>query len=188
MCGFQPNIHTICTKPAPPKADDKSTITLNTTISNHKELDTLQQILSKLQSAEVENKKMRDSFAAYRAEKRQNTVQAKSDIDLLKEVNEHLVQTTTNLQQQVTLLQQDHFKDVQQMDCRITGIESATNALTTTTQTTSNTVHEIKSHLKALQHSLQSSTKKTVTETVNSAFHSFMLKFTNPKRLCSDDS
>mmetsp|Transcript_20739 Transcript_20739/g.43409 ORF Transcript_20739/g.43409 Transcript_20739/m.43409 type:complete len:299 (+) Transcript_20739:1138-2034(+) len=151
--------------------------------SNHQELETLQQMLSKLQSAEVENKKMRDSFAAYRAEKCQNTVQAKSDINLL---NQCLVQTTTDLQQQLTLLQQEQFKDVQRIDSRIAGIENATNALTKNTQTTSNTVHDIKSHLKALQHSLESSTKKAVTETVNSTLRSFMLKFTNLKRLCSD--
>ena len=64
----------IRTKPTPPKADDKSTSTLNTTSSNREELDNLQQMLSKLQSAKVENKKMRDSFAVYRAKKRQNTV------------------------------------------------------------------------------------------------------------------
>ena len=80
-------------------------------------------MLSKLQSAEVENKKMRDSFAAYRAEKRQNTIQTKSDIyiDLLKEVNQHLVQTTTDLQQQLALLQLEQFKDVQRIDSHITG-------------------------------------------------------------------
>ena len=109
---FKHNICTIRTKPAPTKADDKSTSTLNTTSSNREELDSLHQMLSKLQSAEVENKKMCDSFAAYCAEKRQNTVQAKSDIDLLKEVNQCLVQTTTNLQQQLSLLQQEHFKDI----------------------------------------------------------------------------
>ena len=63
------NIRTIRTTPAPPKADDKSTSILNTTSSNPKELDTLQQMLSKLQSAKVENKKMWDSFAAYCAKK-----------------------------------------------------------------------------------------------------------------------
>jgi len=94
------NIRTICTKPAPTKVNEKSTSTLNITSSNREELDTLQQILSKLQSVEVENKKMRDSFATNRAEKRQNTVQAKSDINLLKEVNQRLVQNTTDLQQQ----------------------------------------------------------------------------------------
>ena len=77
------NIRTIHTKPTPTKANDKSTSTLNTTSSNRKELGTIQQMLSKLQSAEVENKKMRNSFAAYRAKKCQNTVQTKSDIDLI---------------------------------------------------------------------------------------------------------
>ena len=69
--------HSICTvqtKPAPTKADDKSTSTLNTTSSNCEELNTLQQMLAQLQSAEVENKKMSDSFAAYRAEKHKHTV------------------------------------------------------------------------------------------------------------------
>ena len=64
------NICTIRTKPVPTKVNYKSTSTLNTTSSNPEELDTLQQMLIKLQSAEVENKKMRDSFAVYGAKKR----------------------------------------------------------------------------------------------------------------------
>ena len=46
----------------------------------------IQQMLSTLQSAEVENKKMRDSFATYCSEKRQTTIKAKSDIEHLKDI------------------------------------------------------------------------------------------------------
>ena len=112
---------------------------------------------------------MRDSFAAYCTEKRQHTVQAKSDIELLKEVKQCLVQTAAELQQQVTLIQQEHFKDIQCIDARITGIKNAINTLAKSTQTTPTNVHDIKSHIEVLHHSLESSTKQTVTDTVNSA-------------------
>ena len=90
------NIRTICTKPAPTKVNEKSTTHLippapsekNSTLSSKCFLNSNQPKL-----------RTRNSFAAYRAEKRQNTVQAKSDIDLLKEVNQRLVQNTTDLQQ-----------------------------------------------------------------------------------------
>ena len=142
-------IHTVRTKAPPPKPDDKSTSTLNTTTTHREELDSIQQMLQKLHSSEAENKKMRDSFAAYRAEKRQHTIQAKSDLELLKEVNKQLIQTTTDLQQQVTLLQQETFSDIQRIDLRITGLENTTNTLAQNTLRTSSTVTEIKSHLEA---------------------------------------
>ena len=66
---LRPNINTIRVKPVPPKANDKLTSTINTTSSNRDELDTIQQMLSALQSTELENKKMCDSFATYCAEK-----------------------------------------------------------------------------------------------------------------------
>jgi len=131
---------------------------------------------------------MRDSFDTYCAEKRQNTIKAKSDIEHLKDINKRLVQTTADLQQQLTLLQAEHFKEVKRIDSRITGLENSTQALATTTQTTSNNVQDIKSHLEALHHSLESSTKKAVTDTVNSALQSFMLKFTSPKRHSNEDT
>ena len=153
---LKPIIHTIRMKPVTAKAGDKWTSTINTASSNRDELDTIQQMLSTLQSAEVENKKMRDSFATYCAEKRQNTIKAKSDIEHLKDFNQRLVQTTADLLKQLTLLQADHFKEVKHIDSRITGLENSTHALAMTTQTTSNNVHDIKSHLEALQHSLES--------------------------------
>ena len=143
-------------------------------------------MLQKLQSSEADNKKMRDSFAAYRADKRQHTVQAKSDLELLKEVNKQLIQTTTDLQQQVTLLQQENFSEIQRINLRITGLENTTNTLAQSTLRTSSTVTEIKSHLEAQQHRIESSTKQAITDSVNTALHSFMQKFSNPKRNRSD--
>ena len=185
---LKPTIQTIRMKSASSKTDDKSTSTINTTTSNRDELDTIQQTLSALQSAELQNKKMRDSFDKYCAEKRQNTIKAKSDIDHLKDITHRLVQTTADLQQQLTLLQADHFKEGQRLESRITGLENSTHALAVTTQTTSTNVHDIKSHLETLHNSLESSTKKAVTDTVNTALQSFMLKFTSPKRLRNVDT
>ena len=93
---------------------------------------------------------MHDSFAAYCSEKRKHTFQTKSDIELLKEVNLQLVQNTTDFKQQVTLLQQEHFNDIQCIDTCITGIENATNSLAQSTQTTSTTVNDIKSRINSL--------------------------------------
>ena len=139
-------------------------------------------MLQKLQISDAENKKMRDSFAAYRAEKRQHTVQAKSDLELLKEVNKQLIQTTTDLQKQVTLLQQENFSEIQRMDMRITGLENATHTLATSTKTTSDTVNDIKTHLETQKRRIESSTKQAITESVNTALQSFMQKFSHPKR------
>ena len=129
---------------------------------------------------------MHNLFAgAYRSENRKHTVQAKSDIELLlKEVNLQLVQNTTDLQQQVILLQQEHCNDIQRIDiytyhryrkCHQNFSPNHPNDLHTT-------VTNIKSHDEALQRRLlESSTKQAVTETINSTLQPFMLKFTNLK-------
>ena len=87
-------ISTVRTKAQTPKADDKSTSTLNTTTANREELDTIQQMLQKLQSSEAENKKMRDSFAKCRAEKRKHTISNWTNLkrDFPSEFNLHFVQ------------------------------------------------------------------------------------------------